>query len=113
LKSKGAHVDPGCQRCHTTGYGLPGGFTSLRLDAQGKPWAVDVGCESCHGPSAGHVEDAKVRTAHYGEAANHCTGCHDRENSPKFDAESYWAQIRHGTSPEATASAEETDEVSP
>ena len=30
LEAKGAHVDPDCQRCHTTGYGLPGGFASVR-----------------------------------------------------------------------------------
>jgi hypothetical protein len=92
LKAKGSHVDPECQRCHTTGYGLPGGFIS----AQRSQGTVDVGCESCHGPSQGHVTDSTVRTAHFAQARNHCTGCHDRENSPKFAYDAYWRSIEHG-----------------
>lgn len=92
LQKKGAHVDPDCQRCHTTGYGQPGGF----LSALKTPNRTQVGCESCHGPSQGHVRNPKIPTAYAGEARNHCTGCHDRENSPKFDYDSYWPQIDHG-----------------
>jgi hypothetical protein len=95
LESKGAQADPDCQRCHTTGYGLPGGFVSVRRSAG----RVQVGCENCHGPSQGHVRDERVHTAHFAEAKNHCTSCHDRENSPKFDYESYWPKIRHGDTP--------------
>lgn len=91
LKTKGAHVDPECQRCHTTGYGLPGGFASARTEAQ-----IDVGCESCHGPSQGHVADPTVHTPRFAHARNHCTVCHDRENSPGFSYEPYWRQIQHG-----------------
>jgi hypothetical protein len=92
LHEKGAHVDPECQRCHTTGYGLPGGFISPRRSAA----LVAVGCESCHGPSQGHVTQPAVRTAHFAQAKNSCTGCHDRENSPKFAYDKYWAKIAHG-----------------
>jgi hypothetical protein len=99
LKEKGAHVDPGCQRCHTTGYGLPGGFASFGPAEERRPRVANVGCESCHGPSAGHVEQPEVRTAHFGRAKDHCTACHDRENSPQFEYDGYWAQVRHGTSP--------------
>jgi hypothetical protein len=95
LQEKGAHVDPECQRCHTTGYGLPGGFASPRRSA---PLAA-VGCESCHGPSQGHVSEPAVRTAHFTLAKNQCTGCHDRENSPKFAYDQYWAKIAHGERP--------------
>ena len=92
IRRTGAHVDPDCQRCHTTGYGLPGGFQSVRRTAE----RAGVGCESCHGPSAAHVADGKVHTAFYARAKDHCTGCHDRENSPEFEYEEYWAKIRHG-----------------
>jgi hypothetical protein len=95
LQASGAHVDPECQRCHTTGYGLPGGFVSARRSAA----MVKVGCESCHGPSQGHAADPAVRTAHFTQAKNHCTGCHDRENSPKFAYDKFWSKIAHGEKP--------------
>jgi hypothetical protein len=92
LQDHGTQVDPDCQRCHTTGYGLPGGFIS----AGRSPALVEVGCESCHGPSRGHVIDPKVHTGYFAQAANQCITCHDRENSPKFSFDSYWAKIQHG-----------------
>jgi hypothetical protein len=95
LRRHGAHVDPACQRCHTTGYGLPGGFESLARS----PESVNVGCESCHGPSREHADDAEIRTARFARARDYCVECHDRENSPEFAYDAYWAQIRHGSSP--------------
>lgn len=92
LESKGAQVDPECQRCHTTGYGMPGGFVSPRRS----PGRVNVGCEDCHGPSQAHAAKTDVPTAYFGRAKDRCTACHDRENSPKFDYERYWDKIRHG-----------------
>jgi hypothetical protein len=90
LTGRGAHVDPYCQQCHTTGFGLPGGFVSL---SRGET-VRSVGCESCHGPSAGHVRDPKVRTMF--AAKDQCGTCHDRENSPLFAYDEYWPKIRHG-----------------
>ncbi len=90
-----AHTDPACQRCHTTGYGLPGGFASMARS----PLRRGVGCESCHGPSLAHAEDPTERTAYFAQAASHCVVCHDRENSPDFDYEPYWNRIRHGDTP--------------
>jgi hypothetical protein len=92
LETKGAHVDPDCQRCHTTGYGLPGGFSSIR----GTAAMTNVGCEACHGPSQAHAAKTSVHTPYFAQAKDHCTGCHDRENSPKFDYDKYWEKIRHG-----------------
>ncbi len=95
LQNAGADVDSSCQRCHSTGYGLPGGFLS-RSETMDR---IDVGCESCHGPSSRHVSDPKETTPW--QAADSCLICHDHENSPEFNYEDYWQQIEHGR--EATA----------
>lgn len=91
LVDKASHVDPDCQRCHTTSYGLPDGFRSIATGAARQ----NVGCESCHGPSQAHVDNTKVRTPFV--AAEQCIVCHDRENSPEFEYDEYWSQIEHGT----------------
>lgn len=91
LTEQGYHVDPFCQQCHTTGYGLPAGFVSARRSGN----RTNVGCESCHGPSLAHQRDSAKKPSF--AAADQCAGCHDRENSPKFEYASYWEQIRHGS----------------
>jgi len=90
LKGKGFHVDPSCLQCHTTGYGLPGGFDSVRRSAAA---LGGVGCENCHGPSRAHVADPKVKTPF--AARDQCARCHDPENSPAFAYDQYWQRIRH------------------
>ncbi|MBC7818617.1 MAG: hypothetical protein IAG10_17145 [Planctomycetaceae bacterium] len=91
LVEKSSHVDPYCQHCHATGYGLPGGFASL---AKSFPSRVDVGCESCHGPSVAHVLKPATKTIY--DARERCVQCHDHENSPQFAYEKFWEQIAHG-----------------
>ncbi|MDB5333791.1 MAG: cycA1 [Phycisphaerales bacterium] len=90
LVSKHFEVDPQCMQCHTTGYGLPGGFESRAHSAA----LVSVGCEDCHGPSAGHVLNPKHRTPF--RAKDQCVQCHDHENSPKFEYAAFWGRIKHG-----------------
>jgi hypothetical protein len=92
LATKGSHVDAYCQQCHTTGYGLPGGFESVRRS----PSLVAVGCESCHGPSLAHAQHEETPTAFAGQAESQCVRCHDRENSPNFVYDEYWTKIEHG-----------------
>lgn len=92
LVTAGAHVNPACQRCHTTGFGLPGGFVSARTSTT----RTNVGCESCHGPSALHAADPEKPTGFGAAAKDQCTTCHDIENSPHFDATRYWSEIIHG-----------------
>lgn len=92
IEATGAHVDSYCQQCHTDGYGLPGGFAGR----QATPDRVNVGCESCHGPSQAHAKRPATPTAYGPTAASRCVRCHDRENSPAFVYDSYWAKILHG-----------------
>lgn len=90
LVSRGMEVDPYCVRCHTTGYGLPGGFaTSSRTPAM-----VCVTCQACHGPSQQHVDQPKVKTPWL--AKEQCRNCHDHDNSPKFVYDTFWKDITHG-----------------
>lgn len=97
LQQTGAHVDPACQRCHTTGYGDPGGFVSHQASTQ----RFNVGCENCHGPSSLHVANVTTRTPY--DAKQQCIQCHDHENSPTFDFDSYWNKIKHGMPNDGTA----------
>jgi hypothetical protein len=97
LANRGFQVDGYCQQCHSTGFGLPGGF----LSAERSPSFWNVGCESCHGPSQGHVREPKVRTPFV--ARDQCGRCHDRENSPRFEFAGYWQRIRHGAAASATS----------
>ncbi len=58
-EKKNAGLDPNadytgdaeCLPCHTTGYGLPGGFESL----ESTPDMVGIQCESCHGPGSEYL----------------------------------------------------------
>jgi hypothetical protein len=51
----GYRADPECLKCHTTGYGQPGGFK----DAASTPGLKGVSCEACHGPGSKHEEVCK------------------------------------------------------
>jgi len=90
LVDKRSHVDPSCQQCHTTGYGMFGGFDQVAKSTQ----LVNVGCESCHGPSQSHVLNPMTKTTYL--SREQCIRCHDHENSPEFDFAKYWGKISHG-----------------
>ena len=105
LESRSAHGDPFCQQCHTTGYGLPGGFVSLATGAE----RVGVGCESCHGPAKAHSLHPETPTTYV--AQDQCLRCHDRENSPAFAYADYWRQIRHGQDSTALRAEPSSEEI--
>jgi hypothetical protein len=92
LSESGFHVDSSCQKCHTSNFGMVGGFVSAKRS--GGTELAGVGCESCHGPSAAHVKDAKNRTPW--PAIVQCVRCHTEENCPHFDYPAGWGKIRHG-----------------
>jgi hypothetical protein len=105
------NFDPECIACHTDGWNpkelLPyqHGFAS----EEKTPNLVNVGCESCHGPGENHIKaEQGADTARQEALRNmirlplkndtakkHCIGCHDGDNSPHFDFETYWKKIEH------------------
>jgi hypothetical protein len=86
---------PDCVSCHVVGFRQPGGFVT----GAETPELVDVGCERCHGPGSKHVATngmQKLGKVGNGSPSLVCTQCHDFEQSPTFDYNQRWAQIRHG-----------------
>jgi len=49
-------TDAECLKCHTTGYGKPGGFKSF----EETPKLINVQCEACHGPGAIYKKTMKT-----------------------------------------------------
>jgi len=84
LEDKDYTKDPDCLRCHTTGYGKPGGFKSF----EETPKLINVQCEACHGPGADFKKIMKknkqfkleeVKAAGLtipNEKENNCMECH-------------------------------------
>jgi Cytochrome c554 and c-prime len=81
LKKSHRDEDPACLGCHSTGYLQPGG--TRVLDTLVKNF-VDVGCETCHGPSVAHVtsidKKAKSGTSRTVDPTV-CLGCHTPDQS--------------------------------
>jgi len=61
--------DPNCLKCHTTGYGKPGGFISVEKT----PDLINVQCESCHGPG-GNFTWVMLRKFSFGHSEVHDLG---------------------------------------
>ncbi len=88
--------DPKCLKCHTTGYGQPGGFKSLA----DTPDLINVQCEGCHGPGSEYLNimktnkefkraDAKAAGLTIpSEDEKGCMSCHGKESpfNEKVDA---------------------------
>ncbi len=69
-----------CYRCHTTGYGKPGGFVSPQQTPQQK----NVGCEACHGPGSKHLESQDPEDIKAKLEIADCMGCHNQERVGAF-----------------------------
>lgn len=88
LLSKNRHFVPECLVCHTTGFGYPGGFNQVKVDGP----LSRVGCESCHGPGALHVQNPANKNWIRRQVPDSlCQVCHDEKNDPNFTRE---AQMR-------------------
>lgn len=91
--------DAECVSCHTTGFGYNSGYQSLA----GTPGLRGNQCENCHGPASRHIEEpdnlafrqALALTAERADRNRLCIRCHDEDNSPKFDFETYMTMIYH------------------
>lgn len=93
--------DPACLPCHTSGYGIPGGFVvAADGDAEAAKQAKDnagVTCEGCHGPGSKSIEiqeDIKENKRPYTFAelravgfqrtdVRSCTPCHNTSDPGK------------------------------
>ena len=80
-----------CMGCHMTGFLLPGGPQNLETATT---QFINVGCESCHGPSAAHVisPDKRVGTMRLVEPVT-CLGCHTPDQSDDFSVVEAWKRI--------------------
>jgi hypothetical protein len=103
--------DAECIACHAVGWEpqqalrWEGGF----VDEKTTPHLLGNQCENCHGPGSRHVElenDGSDEAASLEErkrmwiskeqaSAKLCRQCHDADNDPHFDFETYWPQIEH------------------
>ena len=69
-----------CFRCHTTGYGKPGGFVSEKAT----PDLKNLGCEACHGPGSVHVESEDASDIIGQVDKESCGSCHNSERVNAF-----------------------------
>jgi hypothetical protein len=106
--SKDYTHDPKCLQCHTTGFGLVGGFVSIETT----PDMAGVTCEACHGYGGVYAEsimrsdkpsfrvaDARRAGLIYPPSEAVCIACHNSDGhfvgmDYKFD---YEQQVRKGT----------------
>ncbi|MFP6768775.1 MAG: cytochrome c family protein, partial [Planctomycetaceae bacterium] len=99
--------DPECLSCHVTGWHpqdvLP--YKSGYVDRGSSAHLLGNQCENCHGAGSRHVALVEadrieeslpdVRVTLEKARRITCIGCHDLDNSPKFDFDSYWPQVAH------------------
>jgi len=104
--------DPECVSCHVVGwnpeekYPYSSGFSNEK----GKITQdlVNIGCENCHGPGEKHSlaevgsneaewerYRAAMRLTTDEDGQRFCYTCHDLDNSPNFNFDTYWEKIKH------------------
>jgi len=81
LVKMGKDKDPGCFRCHTTGYADSQGY----LNQQDTPQLANVQCEACHGPASMHLDNSRIRLRK--PTLRVCEVCHTTARSRPLDWE--------------------------
>lgn len=107
------HFDPECLSCHVTGWNPQGYFAyeSGYESLEKSKLLHSVGCEDCHGPGSAHVAAetgdvdvsdeerrklrAEMRITLEESKKSQCFDCHDQDNSPEFDFDTYWEEVKH------------------
>ncbi len=116
-----------CMKCHSVGYMRPGGWNSVEeRKFAGAEWdRRDVQCENCHGPGEWHIKaqsgekveklatDGRDKYGLLPVTQQTCKACHDGENDPHFDFETYWPKIAHFMSSKPGSKAKTAAEVPP
>jgi hypothetical protein len=107
--------DAECLSCHVAGWDaqqvlrFESGFINEEFaanDAERELGRLLKGsqCESCHGPGSRHIElvdddpeaaRKEVRVTLEQAKKDLCYQCHDLDNSPNFDFDIYWKEIKH------------------
>ncbi len=92
LTTKGQTNNEDCVACHSVGFFHKNGYDRV-ADAKvaGREALTNVQCEACHGYGTGHDREGSWLA----QAKDSCVTCHDQQNSPEFDYETYWAKIAH------------------
>lgn len=101
LSSGGNAHDPECLQCHSAAFDFQGGFVSQEKT----PTLANVSCESCHGPRSLHIAAPRENKGP-SASRNTCLQCHDADNSPSFDFDTYWPKIQHGSKIQRSAKVE-------
>lgn len=90
LKAQGKQHHLDCVGCHVTGWRQPQGVCRIDETAGRE----EVGCESCHGPGSAHLANPVKGTIARPERKKEvCVGCHDLENSPHFDFDTWLPKV--------------------
>lgn len=114
--------DAKCLECHTTGFGMPGGY---KIPESGDSKSAErarenegTTCEACHGPGSKYIAimkdaitkkrkytlDKLYEAGHYKADVKSCTSCHNRRNPTSgsdyhFDYEKHKAEDMHKNFP--------------
>ncbi len=105
--------DPECLSCHVTGWNPQEYFPyeSGYVGFEQSKFLHSNGCENCHGPGSAHVAaengDVDVTEKEIEKRRDEmkitleatkktkCYDCHDLDNSPEFEFDSYWEEVKH------------------